>query len=48
MIVSGIDNDVVVTGRVYGDDAPLTIVRHFGDGGGYSIACVVALLLTLV
>ena len=33
-------NGVVVASRVYDDDAPLEIVRHFGHGGGRLIASV--------
>ena len=40
MIVSCIDNDVVVPGRVYDNDAPPAMVRNFGHGGGRSIAFV--------
>ena len=40
MIVSGIGNGVLVPGRVYDDDAPLAMVRHFGHGGGRLIAFV--------
>ena len=35
-----IGNGVGVRGRVYGDDVPLSMGRHFGHGGGRSIAFV--------
>ena len=35
-----VDSGVVVTGRVYDNDVPLAMVRHFGHGGGRSIAFV--------
>ena len=35
-----VGSGVVEIGRVYDDDAPLAMVRHFGHGGGRSIAFV--------
>ena len=40
MIVSGLGNGLVVPGRVYDNNAPLAMVRHFGHGGGRLIAFV--------
>ena len=39
-MVAVIGNGVGVQGRVYDDDMPLAMGRHFGHGGGRSIAFV--------
>ena len=39
-MVAVIINGVGLRGRVYGDDMPLAMGRHFGHGGGCLIAFV--------
>ena len=40
IMVAVIRNVVRLRGRVYGDDVPLAMGRHFGHGGGHLIAFV--------